>query len=182
MDSVNIQASNSFKAQFTFLNLILQKCIISKLTLWGRSYLEKLIVTHLIKEFPAFRELQYSLPCSQEPITISYPESDESNHNFPLCFCYTHSNFILPSTSRYPPPHLIILNLITLISGKEYRFWGSCYFLPLRSIFSPQHLFSKTLCLCSSKFYTHPEQKAKLRLWGPPSLLSNWYRGLFPWE
>jgi hypothetical protein len=45
----------------------------------------KLIVTQLIKKYPAFfMELESSLPCSQKPATGPYPEPAESSlpHRF----------------------------------------------------------------------------------------------------
>jgi sulfur relay (sulfurtransferase) DsrC/TusE family protein len=61
------------------------------------------------------------------------------------------------------PVHLFLLDLITLIIfGEAYIIQSSpvsCHFLPLRSKYSPQHLFSKILNLCSSlvvrKHVTH---------------------------
>jgi hypothetical protein len=46
-----------------------------------------------------------------------------------------------------------------IISGDEYKLWSSplcklspfsCFFIPLRAKYSPQHLFSNTLSLCPS--------------------------------
>jgi len=43
-----------------------------------------------------------SLPCSQQPATCAYPESDESIHNFPLYFTNIRPNIILPSATLSP--------------------------------------------------------------------------------
>jgi hypothetical protein len=47
-------------------------------TPWNR-VLENLIVTQLVKKFATFYGTQSSLPCSQEPTTEPYPESNESS-------------------------------------------------------------------------------------------------------
>jgi hypothetical protein len=45
------------------------------LTPWCRLLFEKLIVTQLVKKYPAFfMETEISLPCSQKPTTGPYPE------------------------------------------------------------------------------------------------------------
>jgi hypothetical protein len=45
------------------------------LTPWCRTLLEKLILTQLVKKYPAFfRELEGSLPCSQKAAIGPYPE------------------------------------------------------------------------------------------------------------
>jgi len=38
-----------------------------------------LIVTQLVKKFPAFYQTQSPLPCSKEPATGHYPEPDASS-------------------------------------------------------------------------------------------------------
>jgi hypothetical protein len=49
------------------------------LTTWCRIF-EKLIVTQLVKKYPAFfMEYEGSLPCSQKPATGPYPEPAESS-------------------------------------------------------------------------------------------------------
>jgi hypothetical protein len=40
--------------------------------------LEKLVVTQLVEKLLAFMEPEGSLPCSQEPVPGSYPETDAS--------------------------------------------------------------------------------------------------------
>jgi hypothetical protein len=47
---------------------------------WSRVLFEKLIVAHLARKFKTFMESEDSLvlPCSQEPATGPYPQSDES--------------------------------------------------------------------------------------------------------
>jgi hypothetical protein len=55
------------------------------LTPWFRIVFEKLIVTQLIKKYPAFFiEPEGILLCSQKPATILYPEPAESSspHRF----------------------------------------------------------------------------------------------------
>jgi hypothetical protein len=49
--------------------------------------LEKLIVTHLVKNLP-FIEPQDSLPCSQEPANGSILSQMHAAHNFPTLFPY----------------------------------------------------------------------------------------------
>jgi hypothetical protein len=50
------------------------------LTAWCRILFEKLIVTQLVKEYPAlFMEPKGSSPCSQRPSTGPYPEPAESS-------------------------------------------------------------------------------------------------------
>jgi hypothetical protein len=50
------------------------------LTPWCRIFFEKLIVTQLLKQYPAsFMESEGSLPCSQKPATGPYSEATESS-------------------------------------------------------------------------------------------------------
>jgi hypothetical protein len=60
-------------------------CLATKLFLWNRILLEKLIVTQLVEKFspPPFMEPEGSLPCSQEPAAGPYPEPDESSGHLP---------------------------------------------------------------------------------------------------
>jgi len=54
---------------------------------WNTVLLEKLIVTQLVKSSPLyFMEPESSLPCSQEPSTGTYPDSDESTVTLTSCF------------------------------------------------------------------------------------------------
>jgi len=41
-----------------------------------------------------------SLQCSQQPVTIPYPEPDESTSHLPPYLPKIHSNIIFPSTPR----------------------------------------------------------------------------------
>jgi len=54
------------------------KCVTS-LTSWSRVLLEKLIVPHLVKNYPTFMEPKSSLPYFQKSVTEPYPEPVESN-------------------------------------------------------------------------------------------------------
>jgi hypothetical protein len=50
------------------------------ITPWCRILCEKLIVTQLVKKYPAFfMEPEGSPPCSQKPATGPYPEPAESS-------------------------------------------------------------------------------------------------------
>jgi len=90
-------------------------------------------------------EPEGSLPCSQQPITDPYPLPDA--YNLPTYFPKSNSNTIIPSTPRSSewslpftssnqniyaflispmrttcPAHLVIINLITLITfGEAYK-------------------------------------------------------------
>jgi hypothetical protein len=60
-------------------------CLLYLLTPWCRILFEKLIVTQLVNEYPAFfMEPEGSLPCSQKPVTGPYPAPAESSspHRF----------------------------------------------------------------------------------------------------
>jgi len=52
------------------------RLLIDKPTSWSRILLEKLIVTQLVKKFPAFYWTQTFITVSQEPATGPYPEPD----------------------------------------------------------------------------------------------------------
>ena len=83
-------------------------------------------------------------------LNIIFPSKPGSS-KWSLCLRFHHKNPVCTS----PPPiraawpdHLIILNLITcVIFGEEYRSFSpsiqfsslACYFIPLRSKYSPQH-------------------------------------------
>jgi hypothetical protein len=68
-------------------------------TPWSRVLLEKSLVAQLVKKFPPLMEPKSSLPCSQEPTTGLYPDSDPV-HTFLPYFPKIHFNIILPSTAR----------------------------------------------------------------------------------
>jgi hypothetical protein len=56
----------------------------NKLTTWI-TVLEKLTVLQIVQKFAAFYRTQASLPLSQKPATIPYPEPDHPNLR-PLLF------------------------------------------------------------------------------------------------
>jgi hypothetical protein len=59
---------------------LLTHLLTHSLTPWCRILFEKLIVTQLIKKYPAFfMEPKVSLLCSQKPATGPYPEPAESS-------------------------------------------------------------------------------------------------------
>jgi hypothetical protein len=98
---------------------------------------------HPLKNFPAFYGAQGSLPCSQEPSTGLYPESDQSIPYHPICLrsiltLSTHLRLGLPSglfSSGFPknilcavlfspsrvtcPAHLIFFDLKCLVEGSN---------------------------------------------------------------
>jgi len=53
--------------------------VTNELTPLSTVFLEKLIVTHLVKNFPLFMEPEGSLTCSQEPVIGPCPESQASS-------------------------------------------------------------------------------------------------------
>lgn len=67
----------------------------NELTPWSR-ILEKLIGPQPVKKSLHFMETEVALPCSQEPATCPYPESDESSTLFhPV---YPLSSLALPNS------------------------------------------------------------------------------------
>jgi len=58
---------------------------ITTTTPWSRVLLKMLIITQLVKKL-LFLELEGSLPCSQEPSTGPYLESDASSPHLPILF------------------------------------------------------------------------------------------------
>jgi len=55
-------------------------------TQWSRVLLEKLIVTQLVRKFPAFYGPEGSLLCSQDSTTVPYPEADEGRPHIHTVF------------------------------------------------------------------------------------------------
>jgi hypothetical protein len=65
---------------YLLTHLLLTYLFTYLLTPWCRILFEKLIVTQLVKQYPAFfMETEGSFPCSQKPATGHYSESDESS-------------------------------------------------------------------------------------------------------
>jgi hypothetical protein len=63
----------------------------------GKVLLEKLMVSQLVKKFPAFYEPEGSLPHLQVSDTCPYPQPDQSRPCPPFHFLKIHLNTILPS-------------------------------------------------------------------------------------
>jgi hypothetical protein len=62
-------------------------------------------VTEPIKQFPAFKQHEYSLARSQEHATVSYAESDESTPHHHVLF--TYNKYICQGTPSAPPRFLV---------------------------------------------------------------------------
>jgi hypothetical protein len=73
--------------------------VTNQVTDLGRVRLEKLIVTHLVKKFPASYRNRGSLLCPRQPATGPYPEPEESNQRHPTPFP-SRSILIFPSIPR----------------------------------------------------------------------------------
>jgi hypothetical protein len=82
------------------------------------------------KKFQSFMKPKGSLPCSQKPVTGSYPGPHDSGPHHTLCFFMNFLHvillksfaFIFSSMHVTCPAHLILLDLIILsISGVEHR-------------------------------------------------------------
>jgi hypothetical protein len=84
------------------------------ITSWTRGLLEKLTVTHLVKEFPTLHGNPTWL-CSQEPVIGSYTEINEcSTRPFQSTFSSTPGSFrrYLPSTTQSGNLAFIIYRVI----------------------------------------------------------------------
>jgi uncharacterized protein (DUF2132 family) len=60
----------------------------------SRVRLEKLILTHLVKKFPHFMQLEYSLACSKSPPPVLTLSQINSVHTLPLCLFKIHLNTV----------------------------------------------------------------------------------------
>jgi hypothetical protein len=146
----------------------------------------------------AFMNQEHSSICSQKPINGPHPETVHlSSHITPyfskshLCQCLPSGLFLwgFPFTIFYEflispihatcPSHLILLDLITItILSEEYKL-SSSYLVVLSQ-------YSDWLWTGWPGFDPWQWQRIFLlvsasdRLWGPPSLLSNGYRGPIP--
>jgi len=112
-------------------------------TSWSRFLPEKLVVTQLVKKFPAFVEPGSSLPCSHVFATVPYPEPDGSIQiSSHLCLGLLHSlfpsgfltkvlyAFLISIMCGICPAHLI-LNQITLKSYETPHYAVFSSLLPL---------------------------------------------------
>ena len=69
-------------------------------TPWSTAFLEKMIVSWLVKKFPRLMDTLGSLPLSQEPATYSILGNINPLHTLPTVFLEIHFDIILPSTHR----------------------------------------------------------------------------------
>jgi hypothetical protein len=77
------------------------QCWSNPITPWSRVLIEKLIVTRLVKKFPAFfwnAEVHYRAH-KNPPLVLIFSQMHPF-HTFSPYLTKIHSNFILPSTSR----------------------------------------------------------------------------------
>jgi len=68
------------------------------LTPWSRVLCEKLIVTQIVKKFPALYRTEGSLPCSHGLPLAPLLSQMNPFHTFPSCLPKIHSNIVLPPT------------------------------------------------------------------------------------
>jgi hypothetical protein len=127
-----IQSSSAVLAHvnnlvFNLVNNRSNKISPVQLTQWNTVHLGKLTATWLTKKFLPFTEPEVSLPCSQEPATVSYPKSDGS---FKIYLILSYHLYVdLPRniiTSRFPlgfifliHPHAMPLSPTTLNSMEQ---------------------------------------------------------------
>jgi len=94
-------------------------------TPWSRVVLEKLVVTQVVRKFPAFFGTEGFLPFSWDPLDPILNHMHPV-HTFPLYFPKIHSDVILPSTSRFTE-----WSALFMLSNQNvvytYRLSHACY-------------------------------------------------------